>query len=130
MKILTPADFLPFNPRDRDTLHSLRVWSRAFGGAHRGHRLGTVAEIRDVIDHVTGRFKTSHSWALQNQPRIRVVSDMVFDSIRLESRFKAPSLRRLCFSSSAGPRAHSCSTWLRAAALPSSGSNLFQRRRV
>src|SRR5512135_3380894 len=49
--------------------------------------------------HVTGRFKTSHSWALQNQPPLLGVSDTHVDSNRLDFLFKVSGVYRPSFSS-------------------------------
>src|SRR5512135_2319042 len=48
---------------------------------------------------VTGRFKTSHSWALQNQPRLLGVSDTHVDSTRLDFLFKVSGVGRSSFPS-------------------------------
>ena len=51
-----------------------------------------------------GAFKTSHSWALQNQPRLLVVSGTHVDSNRLDLLFKVSGVGRLSFSSRTRPR--------------------------
>jgi formylglycine-generating enzyme required for sulfatase activity len=52
-----------------------------------------------VLPTVTGRSKTSHSWALQNQPPLVGVSDTLVDSNRLNLLFKVSGVGRLSFSS-------------------------------
>ena len=77
-----------------------------------------------VLRGVTGRFKTSHSWALQNQPRFLVVSDTLLTltgSVRL---FKVSDVGRLSFSSRDWPPLTRGSAPLRASvAGPQDGSD-------
>ena len=51
-----------------------------------------------VFEAVTGRFKTSHLWALQNQPRLWVVSDTFVEFNRIGDLFKVSGFDRLTFS--------------------------------
>jgi len=64
-----------------------------------GNPPGLGKDLFDSIRRlrVTGRFKTSHSWALQNQPRLLGVSDTLADCIRLNLLFKRSDAGRLSF---------------------------------
>src|SRR4051794_39986671 len=55
-------------------------------------RYGTQAAF--VSAGVTGRFRTSHSWALQNQPPLLGVSGTLVDSNRLDCLFKVSDVER------------------------------------
>ena len=55
--------------------------------------------LEQTLAHlVTGRFKTSHLWALQNQPRLWVVSDTFVEFNRIGDLFKVSGFDRHTFS--------------------------------
>ncbi len=80
-----------------------------------------VGEI--AVGSVTGRFKTSHSWALQNQPPLLGVSDTLVDSNRLDFLFKASGVGRLSLSSRGGLRSSAGSALPGRRALARAGSD-------
>src|SRR5512135_3028380 len=92
------------------------------------HELTTVVN-ETVIDAmaVTGRFKTSHSWALQNQPRFLCVSDTFVDPNRIDSLFKVSGDDRPSFSSRQCLPRPGGSVPLRAFARPRDGSDGLPR---